>query len=103
MASTDSFALAILGMVIYGLGRGFSDTNTMPILCQVVDKRYRATGYGFMNMFSTFVGGVMIYVGGALRDAQVDLSHVFQFSAFGLVIAAGALLLIRPNRAREES
>lgn len=103
MASTNAFAAAILGMLIYGLGRGFSDTSTMPILCQIVSPQYRATGYGFLNLFSTFVGGAMIYVGGALRDARVDLSKVFQFSAVGLVIAALTLLAIRPNRAIEET
>lgn len=102
MASTNAFAIAIIGMLVYGLGRGFSDTSTMPILCQIVDRRYRATGYGFLNLFSTFVGGAMIYAGGALRDANVDLSKVFQFSAIGLVVAALSLLLIRPNRDREE-
>jgi MFS transporter, Spinster family, sphingosine-1-phosphate transporter len=102
MASTNAFALAILGMLIYGLGRGFSDTSTMPILCQIVSPKYRATGYGFLNLFSTFVGGAMIYAGGALRDAHVDLSRVFQFSAFGLVVAALTLLAIRPNRTTEE-
>jgi MFS family permease len=103
MASTDAFAVAILGMLIYGLGRGFSDTSTMPILCQIVSPKYRATGYGFLNMFSTLVGGVMIYAGGALRDAHIDLSKVFQFSAGGLVIAGLTLLAIRPNRTTEES
>ncbi len=103
MASTDALAVAILGMLIYGLGRGFSDPSTMPILCQVVSPKYPATGYGFLNLFSTFVGGAMIYAGGALRDAHVDLSRTFQLSAIGLVIAALTLLAVRPNRATEES
>lgn len=103
MASTDAFAVAILGMLVYGLGRGFSDTSTMPILCQIVDSRYRATGYGFLNLFSTFAGGVMIYIGGVLKDANVDLSRVFQFSAVGLVLAALTLLTIRPQRSGEEN
>lgn len=103
MASTNAFAVAILGMLIYGLGRGFSDTSTMPILCQIVSAKYRATGYGFLNLFSTFVGGAMIYAGGALRDADVDLSKIFQFSAVGLVVAGLMLLAIRPNRSTEEA
>ncbi len=102
MASTNAFPIAIAGMLMYGLGRGFSDTSTMPILCQIVDSRYRATGYGFLNLFSTFVGGAMIYVGGVLRDSNVSLSRVFQISAVGLVVAALMLLLIKPSRAREE-
>ena len=65
--------------------------------------RFRATGYGFLNFFSTLAGGVMIYVGGALRDSHVDLSRVFQFSAVGLIFAALCLLAIRTNREVEEN
>ncbi len=95
-ASTDVFVLAIAGLLVYGLARGFSDANMMPILCQVVDPRYRATGYGIMNCFSCLTGGVMIYVSGALKDRNVDLGTVFQFAAAGLVLAAVVLLLVRP-------
>jgi predicted MFS family arabinose efflux permease len=98
MASTNTFGIAIAGMMFYGLGRGFSDTSMMPILCQIVSAKYRATGYGFMNLCSTFVGGIMIYASGALRDAHVDLSRTFQFSAIGLVVAGLVMLLIKPRR-----
>lgn len=101
MASTDAFAVAVAGMVVYGLGRGFSDTSTMPILCQVVSAKYRATGYGFLNLFSTFVGGAMIYASGALRDMHVDLSKTFQASAVGLVVAGLTLLVLKPRRELE--
>lgn len=98
-ASTDVFVLAIAGLMVYGLARGFSDANMMPILCQVVDPRYRATGYGIMNCFSCITGGVMIYAGGLLKDRQVDLGTVFQYAAAGLVLAAIVLALARPRQA----
>jgi sugar phosphate permease len=101
MATTNVFMVAITGMLVYGLSRGFSDAGTMPILCQIVSPKYRATGYGFLNLFSTFVGGAMIYAGGALKDANVGLGRIFQFSAIGLVVAALALLLARPRRERK--
>jgi sugar phosphate permease len=90
-------------MLLYGLARGVSDANTMPILCQIVSDKYRATGYGFLNLFSTFAGGAMIYLGGALRDTRVSLATVFQASAIGLVLAGLTLLAVRPNRPKEES
>jgi MFS family permease len=102
-ASTDVFALAIAGLMVYGLARGFSDANMMPILCQVVDPRYRATGYGIMNCFSCLTGGVMIYASGALKDRNVDLGTVFQYAAAGLVLAAIVLLLVRPMLAENSS
>lgn len=98
MASTGQFAVAIAGMLFYGLARGFSDANVMPILCQIVGGKYRATGYGFLNLFSTFTGGAMIYAGGVLRDANFSLVKVFQASAIGLVIAGLVLLAVRPTR-----
>ncbi len=97
-ASTDVFILAIAGLLVYGLARGFSDSNMMPILCQVADPRYRATGYGIMNCFSCITGGVMIYVSGMLKDRQVDLGTTFQYAAGGLILAAVVLLLVRPRR-----
>lgn len=97
MASTNVFLFAILGMVIFGLSRGFHDSNLMPILCQVVDKRFRATGYGFLNFLSTIVGGIMIYIGGILKDANIGLSLVFQISAVGILIASWLLLAVKPK------
>jgi len=96
-ASTDIFPLAIAGLIVYGLSRGFSDSNMMPILCQVADPRYRATGYGIMNCAACLTGGVMIYVGGWLKDHNVDLGTSFQFAAAALIIAAILLLIVRPR------
>lgn len=97
-SSTTVFALAAAGFLIYGLSRGFSDCNMMPILCQVADPRYRATGYGFMNFCSCTVGGIMIVAGGWLRDQNVDIGLVFQVSAVGWLIGGVLLLYIRPRR-----
>ena len=87
---------------IYGIGRGFFDANHRPVVRQLVDERYSATGYGFLNFMGCAAGGVMIYVGGRLKDAQVDLSHVFQFAAAGLV-AVGLLLMALKTRTRLET
>jgi MFS family permease len=98
MASTGVFGVAVAGMLGFGLARGFHDCNLMPIMCQVIDKRYRETGYGFLNFVNTIIGGIMVYVGGALKDANVSLSVVFQVSAVSLLIASWFLLLVRPNK-----
>ncbi|MGV3508612.1 MAG: MFS transporter [Sphingobacteriaceae bacterium] len=98
MASTQVFLIAIFAMLIFGLARGFNDANLMPILRQVVDKRYIATGYGFLNFLSTIIGGMMVYVGGALKDAQVDLSIVYQVSAGLMLLATFSLFLVKPKK-----
>lgn len=95
MASTSIFSIAILAMLIFGLARGFNDANMMPILRQIADSRYIATGYGFLNFLSTIVGGLMVYAGGALKDAQVDLSIVYQVSAVAMLLATWLLFAIK--------
>jgi MFS family permease len=95
-ANTSLLVVAVVGLMSYGLMRSLADVNMMPILCLVADSRYRATGYGILNMFACFVGGITIYAGGVLRDAHVDVSRIFQFSAVGLVAAAVLLFFVKP-------
>ncbi|MCD4710568.1 MAG: MFS transporter [Bacteroidales bacterium] len=97
MSSTQIFGIAIASIVIFGLAKGFHDANFMPVICQVVDQRYRATGYGIMSFFSVIAGGIMIYLGGALKDTGISLSVVFQISAAGVLLSGLILLLIRPK------
>lgn len=95
MASTNIFWIAVVAMVIFGLARGFNDSNLMPILRQVADSRFIATGYGVLNFLSTIVGGLMIYVGGALKDAKVDLSIIYQIAAVIMLIATWSLFAVK--------
>lgn len=95
MASTNIFAIATMAMLIFGLARGFNDANLMPILRQVIDGRYSATAYGFLNFLSTVIGGVMVYIGGALKDAEISLSIIYQFAAVALLVATFSLFAIK--------
>lgn len=93
---TTLVLVAIAGLVLYGFARASTDSNMMPILCTVIDPRYRATGYGLLNLFGCVVGGLTIYAGGLLRDSQISLTVVFQAAAVSMVLAAMLLLLIKP-------
>ncbi|CAH0275098.1 putative galactarate transporter [Pedobacter sp. Bi27] len=95
MSSTTVFAIAIIAMFFFGIARGINDANLMPVLRQIADSRYIATGYGFLNFLSTIIGGLMVYVGGALKDAKVDLSIVYQVSAVIMLLATWSLFAIR--------
>jgi len=95
MSFTYSFGVAIASMIVYGVARGFNDANLMPVLCQVIDEKYIATGYGFLNFLSTIVGGLMVFVGGVLRDSHVSLSLIYGGSAVLLLLTAWSLLFIR--------
>lgn len=95
IANTDLLPLALVGLMLYGLTRHFSDANMMPIFCLIMDPRYRATSWGTLTFFSSGVGGLGIYAGGVLRDANVDISRVFQFAAINVLLCAVLLLWIR--------
>jgi len=97
LANTSVLALAIAGLSIYGLTRSFSDANLMPILCEVADSRYRATGYGVLNMFSCLVGGLTVYLGGVLRDAHISVSTLFMAAAAGMLVCGVLMAMVRPQ------
>lgn len=97
VANTGVLALALAGLVAYGFTRAFPDANMMPILCQITDPRYRATGLGLLNAFATTVGGLTIYAGGALRDAHVNITTVFECGAAGLFVCGILLWYIKPR------
>jgi MFS family permease len=94
-SNTLILPIAVFCFMIYALTKAFSDVNMMPILCMVVNPRYRATGYGVLNLFSCIVGGVGLYAGGALRDAKVDLSTIYQWAALLMAISVILLLIIK--------
>ncbi len=97
IAHAEILALALAGLSLYGLTRSFSDANLMPILCQVSDPRYRATGYGVLNMFNMLAGGVTVYAGGALRDSHFNLGILYQIAAAVLLACGVVLLLVKPR------
>lgn len=52
--------ISIIGAgFLFGVGFGMFDANNMPILCQFVSAKYRATAYGIMNMTGVFAGAVV--------------------------------------------
>ncbi len=94
---TDLIWVTVIGFVLYAFTRPFIDANMMPILERIIDKRYLATGYGILNFCSCIIGGIGIYAAGALRDAQIDLSSVFQVAALTMIVCAVALFSLVPR------
>ena len=95
IANTPLLGVALAGLVLYGMARHFADANMMPILCVLVDPRYRAMSWGIMTFFSCAVGGAGVYAGGLLRDAQVDVSRIFLLASANVLLCAGLLFLLR--------
>ncbi|MES2375499.1 MAG: MFS transporter [Bacteroidota bacterium] len=96
-SNTDIVYIAVGGFIVYAFTRVFADTNLMPILCMIADKRYIATGYGVLNMFACIVGGLGLYASGALRDAHVNMALLFRIASFSMIICAGLLYLVKKD------
>lgn len=61
--------IGIIGAgLLFGVGYGIFDANNMPILCQFVSSKYRATAYGIMNMTGVFAGAAVTDVLGRWTD-----------------------------------
>ncbi|MDZ4852749.1 MAG: MFS transporter [Pirellulaceae bacterium] len=96
-----SFNMAIMALILFGIGWGFFDCNNMPILCQIVRPEFRATGYGIMNMISISCGGFADWGFGKLRDSGVPLSAIFGIFASVCFLSVIIVLLIRPRTIEE--
>ncbi|HZI68286.1 MAG TPA: MFS transporter [Hanamia sp.] len=70
----------------FGVGFGMFDANNMPILCQFVSSKYRATAYGLMNMVGVFFGAYITDLLGRSSDAG-HLGRDFAMLA-GIVLVA---------------
>ncbi len=93
----DNFITVIGAGICFGIGFGIFDANNMPILCQFVPARLRATAYGFMNMVGVFAGAAVTQVLGTFTD-NGNLGFGFAILA-GIVLVAVLLQLftLRPT------
>lgn len=93
----DSF-LAIVGAgLLFGVGYGMFDANNMPILCQFVSSKYRATAYGVMNMTGVFAGAFITDMLGKWSDGG-NLGNGFAMLAVVVCLALAAqLYFLRPT------
>jgi len=81
----------------FGIGWGMFDANNMPILCQFVSSKHRATAYGIMNMVGVFFGAYITDFLGRSTDAG-HLGRDFAMLA-GIVLIALIIQLsfLRPK------
>jgi MFS family permease len=91
---TKSYALLLAALVLFGIGRGFYECNTMPVLCQIARNEVRSTGYGVFNLAGCLVGGVFAVLAGAFKNL-LGLANVFQITAAILLLSGLLLIQIR--------
>ena len=70
MSFGNGLVMIVLAAVIFGFGFGMYDTNNMPILCQFIPSRYRATGYGLMNFVGIAAGALITDILGKAFEAD---------------------------------
>lgn len=85
--------VAVVGAgLLFGIGYGIFDTNNMPILCQFVSHKQRATAYGVMNMIGVSAGAFITHL------VSGNLGAGFAMLAIVVAIALGVqLYFLRPK------
>ncbi len=83
--------------ILFGIGYGMFDANNMPILCQFVSVKYRATAYGLMNMVGVFAGAFITSLLGKFTDAGGLGKGFSMLAAIVLVALVIQLYFLRPT------
>ena len=86
--------------MLFGIGFGIFDANNMPILCQFVSPKYRATAYGIMNMTGVFAGAMVTNVLGKWSD---DGNLGLGFALLSVVVAVAIALQLLFLKPKQES
>lgn len=97
MGLGDGLYAAIVASLCFGVGYGMFDTNNMPILCQFIPARQRASAYGVMNMTGVFAGAVITKVLGRWADGgNLGLGFAFMAAILALALVMW-LTILRPK------
>jgi MFS family permease len=97
IGNSGTLTVAIVFLILFGLGWGFFDCNNMPILSQIVRPELRATGYGIMNMVSITGGGFADWGFGILRDQKTPLNWIFGIFASTAFFSIFLVLFMKPR------
>lgn len=92
-----NFTTIIGGAICFGIGYGIFDTNNMPILCQFVSARYRATAYGILNLVGVSAGAAITNILGRSIDAGSLGRDFALLSVFIGVAVVLQLAVLRPT------
>ena len=81
----------------FGFGYGMFDANNMPILCQFVSPKFRATAYGTMNMVGVFAGAMITNILGKSVDKGSMGNDFAILSGIVLVALIVQLVFLNPK------
>ena len=94
MGLGQGMAVAVASGLLFGLGYGMFDTNNMPILCQFVPSRLRATAYGFMNMVGVAMGALCTQLLGRIPNLGLSFAVLGGVAAVALTLQ---LTVLKPT------
>lgn len=90
--SHDAFTTIAVSL-LFGVGYGMFDANNMPILCQFIPSRLRASAYGLLNMTGVFAGALVTQIlGDWAQDGDLGLG--FAYMAAILIVAISLQLTV---------
>jgi len=93
----DTLFHIITAAFCFGFGYGMFDANNMPILCQFVSAKNRATAYGLMNMVGVFAGAFITdFLGKSTDEGNLGKSFA-ELSVIVLVALVIQLYFLRPK------
>ncbi|MEG1564916.1 MAG: MFS transporter [Bacteroides sp.] len=92
-----SFIAVIGAGLLFGLGFGIFDANNMPILCQFVSSKHRATAYGIMNMTGVFAGAFVTDLLGKWTDGGKLGEGIAMLAVIVFIALAVQLYFLRPQ------
>lgn len=82
---------------MFGFGFGMFDANNMPILCQFVPSKFRATAYGIMNMLGVMAGAFITKVLGASADEGKLGKDFALLAVIVFVVVIIQLVVLKPK------
>lgn len=90
----NGFVAVVGAVLLFGIGFGMFDANNMPILCQFVASKYRATAYGIMNMTGVLFGAVATQLMGSLPSIGFGFACMSGAVAIAILLQ---LLFLKPK------
>lgn len=98
LSQGSTIAHFIAAAFCFGFGFGMFDANNMPILCQFVAPRYRATAYGLMNMTGVFFGAFITdFLGRSVDEGNLQRDFAV-LGVFVLAVLILQLMVLKPKK-----
>ena len=107
MSWGSTVVAACIGMTLFGLFRGFYESNTHASLFEVIEPKYRSSAVGAMVMMAFLIGATAPWLMGELCDHGHTISSVFAAYSLayvigGFAVAIAILVFYHKDRITEE-